>query len=381
MSGSLRSLFLLEDDTVFLNHGSFGACPVSVFEDYQKWQRQVEKQPVRFFVHELWPALDHARAVLGEFIGAPKECLVPTTNATYGVNVIAHSIKLSEGDEVLSNEHEYGACTRAWNKVCGKVGANYVMAPIPDYIESQEQIADAIWSQVTDRTKVLFISHITSPSGIIFPIEELGRRAKERGIITIVDGAHCAGQIPLNLAESSVDFYTGNCHKWLCAPKGSAFIYAKPDKKHLLEPLIVSWGAMSEGAVGDPFLDELQWQGTNDPASFLAVPSAIQFQKDHDWDTVRATCREKICWIKDELEKLPNIKPWYPTTTDLHQQMAAVFITNQDPKTVKNYLMNEHKIEIPVGAYKGVTTMRVSVQGYTTQDELELLLGAIQKLG
>lgn len=381
MSASLRDLFLLEKDVVFLNHGSFGACPKPVFEEYQDWQLKVERQPVRFFVSEMWPALEHARKTLAAYVGAPDDCLVPVFNATFGVNVVAQSLKLEEGDEILSNEHEYGACTRAWQKVVGKTGAKYVVAPIPNPIESLEQIAESIWSCVTDRTKVLFISHITSPSGIIFPVEELIRRAKERGIITLVDGAHCAGQIPLNLTELGADFYTGNCHKWLCAPKGSAFLYAAPDKKHLLEPLVVSWGNSSEGAVGDPFLDELQWQGTNDPSAFLTVPKAIAFQAEHNWDEVRSRCQKMIAWIKDELESLPNVAPLYPTTSTLQKQMTAVKLLGQDSKFVKDYLASEYKIEIPVWNLKEDSILRVSVQGYTTQAELEILLGAIKKLG
>ena len=378
MSESLRQHFLLEDDVLFLNHGSFGACPKPVFQAYQDCQLRLERQPVRFFVKELWPAFQNARKVLGDYLGAPADCIVPVANATFGVNVIAHSMNLQSGDEILSNEHEYGACIRAWDKICRKTGAKIVTAVIPNPIESLEQLADAIWSQVTDRTKILFISHITSPSGIIFPAEELCRRAKAKGILTIVDGAHCAGQIPLNLSEFPADFYTGNCHKWLCAPKGSAFLHAKPEVKHLLEPLVVSWGGNNEMSSGDPFVDELQWQGTNDPAAFLAVPAAIEFQKAHNWDAVRSNCQEMVRWTKDELEKLSSVEPWYPTTPELQKQMAAVMLPQADHKALKTYLEEKYKIEIPVGSYKGTTSMRVSVQGYTTQKELETLIEAIQ---
>jgi isopenicillin-N epimerase len=381
MLGNLRDHFLLEEETVFLNHGSFGACPRPVFNAYQAWQLQLERQPVRFFVKELWPALEVARRAVEAYVGAERNCIVPVMNATVGVNTIIQSLKLEPGDEILSNDHEYGACIRAWNKVCARTGAVIISAPIPDPIESQEQLAEAIWSQVTDRTKVLFISHITSPSGIIFPAEELCRRARERGILSVVDGAHCAGQIPLDLKTFGADFYTGNCHKWLCAPKGAAFLYAAPDKKHLIVPLMVSWGGTNECSSDDVFVNELQYQGTNDMSAFLTISDAIQFQKDHDWDSIRSECQIKIAWIKDELESLPSVRAWYPTSNKLHKQMAAVILQNKDGQKVKDYLEREYKIEIPVWSRGNDAVLRVSVQGYNTQDELDLLVSAIRKLG
>ena len=381
MSGTLRNQFLLEKDVIFLNHGSFGACPKPVFEAYQAWQLQLERQPVRFFVKELFPALEVARHSLEAYVGAEKDTIVPVMNATVGVNTIVQSLKLAPGDEILSNEHEYGACIRAWNKVCARTGAVLVTAPIPDPIESLEQLADAIWAHVSDRTKVLFISHITSPSGIVFPAEELCRRAKARGILTVVDGAHCAGQIPLELNKLGADFYTGNCHKWLCAPKGAAFMYAAPDKKHLIEPLMVSWGGTNEMSTGDTYINELQFQGTNDMSGFLAIPDAIQFQKDHDWDAIRADCQKKIAWVKDALEALPNVRAWYPTTNTMQKQMAAVILQGKDGQTVKDYLERDFKIEIPVWTRGDDSVLRVSVQGYTTQAELDTLVGAIRALG
>ena len=381
MPGNLRELFLLEKETVFLNHGSFGACPMPVFEAYQAWQLQLERQPVRFFVKELFPALEVARRSVESYVGAEKDTIVPVMNATVGVNTIVQSLRLEPDDEILSNEHEYGACVRAWNKVCKHTGAVVVSAPSPDPIESPEQIAEAIWSHVSDRTKVIFISHITSPSGIVFPAEELCRRARERGILTVVDGAHCAGQIPLNLKDMGADFYTGNCHKWLCAPKGAAFLYSAPDKKHLLEPLMVSWGGTNEMSTDDPYINELQFQGTNDMSSFLAIPDAIKFQAEHHWDSVRADCQAKIAWVKDELESLPSVRAWYPTTNTLQKQMAAVILQGKDGQMVKDYLEREYRIEIPVWTRGGDAVLRVSVQGYNTQEELELLVSAIRKLG
>jgi isopenicillin-N epimerase len=183
------------------------------------------------------------------------------------------------------------------------------------------------------------------------------------------------------MQELGADFYTGNCHKWLCAPKGAAFLYAAPEKRNLIEPLMVSWGGTNECASDDKFVNELQFQGTNDMSSFLAISDAIQFQKDHNWDAVRAECQKKIAWVKDELEALPNVRAWYPTTDTLQKQMTAVILQGKDGPAVKSYLESEYKIEIPVWSRGNDAVLRVSVQGYNTQEELELLITAIKKLG
>jgi isopenicillin-N epimerase len=211
---SLRELFLLRPDVVFLNHGSFGACPRAVFQAYQTWQLELERQPVEFIQRRSRDLLREAREALGVFVGADADDLVYVTNATMGLNIVARSVPLEPGDEVLTTDHEYGALNRTWEFVCDKRGARYVRRPVALPISDEEQVVDAIWSGVTARTRVLFISHITSPTALIFPVKELVRRAREAGILTIVDGAHASGQVPLELEAMGVDFYSGNCHKW-----------------------------------------------------------------------------------------------------------------------------------------------------------------------
>ena len=223
-----------------------------------------------------------ARSALGDFVGADADDLVYVTNATVGLNIVARSLDLRPGDEVLTTDHEYGALDRTWRFLCAKHGAKYIRQPVPVPIDDRRaaDVVEAVWSGVTDRTRVLFISHITSPTAITFPIKPLIDRARERGIVTIVDGAHAPGQIELNLRELGADFYSGNLHKWLMSPKGSAFLYARKEMQHLVEPLVVSWGWEAEKPGPSRFVDEQEWTGTRDIAAFLSVPAAIQFQRE-----------------------------------------------------------------------------------------------------
>ncbi|MBN1661062.1 MAG: aminotransferase class V-fold PLP-dependent enzyme, partial [Anaerolineae bacterium] len=243
---SIRDLFLLQPDVVFLNHGSFGACPRSVFEVYQRWQLELERQPVEFLGRRAPELMRAARQALGSYLGAEADDLVYVPNATTGLNAVARALPLLPGDEVLATDHEYGALDRTWRFVCARRGARYVNQPVPLPVESAEQVVEAIWGGVTERTRVLFLSHITSPTALILPVEALVRRARSAGILTVIDGAHVPGQTPLDLEALGADFYSGNCHKWLCSPKGAGFLYARREVQNLLEPLVVSWGWQPE---------------------------------------------------------------------------------------------------------------------------------------
>ena len=209
----LRREFLLDPGVTFLNHGSFGACPRAVFERYQRWQRELEHQPVLFLARRLEELLAEARAALGDYVGADPDDLVFVPNATAAVNVAAWAIGLEAGDEVLATDLEYGALDLTWERVCDQAGARYVRAPIPLPVESSEQLVDAIWAKAGPRTRVLFLSHHTSGTALTLPVGELCRRARERGIVTVVDGAHVPGHLPLHLRALDADYYGGNCHK------------------------------------------------------------------------------------------------------------------------------------------------------------------------
>lgn len=374
----LRKLFLLRPDSVFLNHGSFGACPRPVFDAYQAWQLELERQPVEFIQRRLKELLYEARVSLGEFVGADPDDLVYVSNATTGLNIVARSIPLSPGDEVLSTDHEYGSLNRTWNYACGKRGAKYIQQSVPLPITSSDQVVEAIWAGVTDRTKVLFFSHITSPSALILPVKELVHRARDAGIITVVDGAHAAGQVPLNLEELGADFYSGNCHKWMMAPKGSAFLHARREVQDLLEPLV--GGRSDPRAKESRLVIEHQYQGTRDMAAFLAVPSAIRFMHDHDWPDVRRQCHELARYARNKFFDLTGLAPPTPDSPEWFAQMVALRIPPGGIAELKQKLFDNYSIEITSTAWDDQYFLRLSVQGYTTRADVNLLIDAYTKL-
>lgn len=260
--------------------------------------------------------------MLARFVGADADDLVYVTNATTALNIVARSLALAPGDEVLSTDHEYGAMNRTWELVCQRRGAHYINRTVPLPILSAEQVVDAVWSGVTDRTRVLFLSHLTSSTALIMPVEELIRRAREAGIMTVVDGAHAAGQVPLNLSGLGADFTCGNCHKWMMAPKGCGFLHARREMQHLLEPLV--GGRMGEKAEGSRLIGEHQYQGTRDVAAFLSVPAAVQFMQEHDWPRVRQECHELLRQAKRAVFETTGLPPVTPDGPQWFSQMGVL---------------------------------------------------------
>jgi isopenicillin-N epimerase len=374
----LKTLFLLDPDVVFLNHGSFGACPRPVFEVYQQWQRRLEAQPVKFIGREVGGLLREARQQLGEYVGAAANDLVYVPNATFGINVVARSLGLGPGDEVLGSDHEYGANDRLWRFLSRKQGFDYVSQPIPLPIPDRETMVELIWQGVTPRTKLIFLSHITSFSALRLPVEEICERARAAGILTLIDGAHAPGQIPLDMEAIGADFYSGNCHKWLNAPKGAAFLYVRPERQALLEPLVVSWGWESERPGESRFIDHQEWLGTNDPAAYLSVPAAIQFQAEHDWTAVREACHELVHQAICRIEEITGLPPLYAHESGYYHQMAiAALPPLADVSAFKNRLYDEYRVEIPCYAWQERPFIRVSVQGYNTQADIDALMNAL----
>jgi len=374
---ALRNLFLLRPDVTFLNHGSFGACPRPVFDVYQSWQLELERQPVEFLGRRFKDLMGKARQSLAAFVGANPDDLIFVPNATTGLNIVARSLALQAGDEVLATNHEYGALDRTWQFICAKRGAHYIRQPVPLPIESAKLVAEAIWSGVTPRTRVLFMSHITSSTAIIFPVAELVRCAREKGILTIIDGAHAPGQIPLNLVELDADWYSGNCHKWMCAPKGSAFLYARREVQRLVEPLVVSWGWQSDQPGPSRFIDEQEWQGTRDIAAYLSVPAAIQFMAEHDWSRVQHECHELVRYARERVSELTGLPSITPDSPDWFAQMAALPLPPCDLDALKRRLYDEFAIEIPTVDWNGQSFVRVSVQAYNNQADVDALVGAL----
>lgn len=379
MAGSpdLRDQFLLRPDVIFLNHGSFGACPRPVFEAYQRWQEELERQPVEFFTRRYHDLMRSARQALGSYLGADADDLAYVPNATTAVNIVARSVPLGPGDEVVGTDHEYGAIDRAWRFVCADRGARYIRAAVPVPVRSAEDIVDGIWASITPRTRVLAISHITSPTALIFPVAELGRRARAAGIVTVIDGAHAPGQLSVDLEALGVDFYAGNCHKWLCAPKGSGFLFARREVQDSVRPLVVSWGEESEFADPSRFQSEFQWQGTRDVAGYLSVPEAIRFLREHDWDTVRARCHALARSARERLSAVTGLEPLSPDDPSWYAQMVSVSLPVEDARAAQRRLLEQFSVEVPVIAWNGRALLRVSVQGCNTDANVDALVDAV----
>lgn len=379
----LKSLFFLDPSVIFLNHGSFGACPRPVMKNYQDWQRRLERQPVAFLGREFNRYDRQARQALAGYLQADPDDLAFIPNATHGVNIVARSLELGPGDEILATNHEYGACDNAWRFISKKTGAAYIRQPIPLPVCSEEDIVEQLWAGVNSHTRLIFLSHITSPTALRFPIEEICRRAQEAHILTLIDGAHAPGQIPLDLFSIGADFYTGNCHKWMLSPKGAGFLYTRREVQSLVEPLVVSWGysATQTTTTGSTYIDNLAWTGTRDPAATFSVPTAIQFMDDHNWQQVRQDCYELLTQTIQRITDLTGLQTLYPPNSDFYRQMAVVplppFI---DPVTLKIRLYDEFHIEIPVHVWNELPLMRISVQGYNTPQDMEALLQALQQL-
>jgi isopenicillin-N epimerase len=372
--------FLLRPGISFLNHGSFGACPRPVFDTYQGWQRKLEEQPVEFLGRQISTLLAEARASLATYLGTHANNLVYVPNATYGVNIVARSLDLAAGDEVLATNHEYGACDRAWRFVCERRGVRYHNQPITLPITSEAALIEQLWAGVTERTKVIFLSHITSPTALIFPLAAICRRAREQGIMTVIDGAHAPGQIDLALDELAADFYTGNCHKWLCSPKSAGFLYARPGLQQLLHPLVVSWGWESANPGVSPFIDYFEWRGTHDPAAYLSVPAAIDFQAQHDWPHVRAACHALLLDASQRIAALSGLPQISPDTTAWWSQLRTIPLPPCDLTALKDRLWDEEQIEVPMVGWGGGHYVRVSIQCYNGPHDVDRLVQGLTRL-
>jgi isopenicillin-N epimerase len=374
---ALRREFLLDPDVVFLNHGSFGACPRPVFERYQAWQRELERQPVEFIGRRLRGLLADARAALGQYVQADPDDLAYVGNVTTALNIVARALPLQPGDEVLTTDHEYGALQRTWMFVSEHRHAQVVVQKLPVPIESPEAVVEAVWAGVTPRTRVLFLSHITSPTAVTLPVAALAARARAAGIWTIVDGAHGPGQVDLDLTGLDVDFYGGNLHKWVSSPKGAGFLYARRELQPLVEPLVISWGWRPHDPGPSVFVDEIERQPTHDPSAYLSVPAAIEFQAERNWPGVRLECHELARLARFGMAELTGLEPLLADDPRLFAQMATLPLPACDTAALKRRLYDDHGVEIPVMEWGDLAFLRVSVQGYNTRADIERLLAAV----
>ena len=378
----MRNLFLLDPELTFLNHGSFGACPREVLDAQRNWQLEMERNPVEFLGRRSADLLFQARTALGQALGGRADELVFVPNSTTGVNVVAQSFALQPGDEVLTTNLEYGACDAVWQRVCAQSGAQYRRVEVPLPFD-REAVAKLLMSAVSSRTKLIYFSHITSTTALILPAAEICAAAQERGIATFIDGAHAPGHIAMDLDAIGADFYVGNCHKWLCAPKGSAFLHARTKHHSMLDATVISWG-YAQGTGGHSGFDaylgtslferRMQWQGTRDISAWLTLPAALDFRAKYDWLEVQMRCHELAKLALDELTKRFGTHPI--ARDDDWAQMVAIPVPPQNPDSLRKRLYEESRIEVPVTAHGDKVFVRVSVQGYNTLEDIEHLLAA-----
>lgn len=376
----MKSKFLLDPEVTFLNHGSFGACPKPIFEKYQYWQLELEKHPVQFITKHQAGYLKNAKEALADYVGCAPEDFFFTANPTVAINTVMRSIKLEPGDEILSTNHEYGAMDRTWNFYCEKSGAKYIRQNIPLPIQSKESLLEDFWKGYTSKTKIVFINQISSATALIFPVKEIIQKAKSLGLITIIDGAHVPGHVDLNLTDLDPDYYTGTLHKWMLAPKGCSFLYVKKELQNNIDPLVVGWGYQSESPSKSRFLDYHEFQGTRDISAFLTAPTVIQFLKENHWTEKAKHSKQLILENYKRFCDLLGSTPICPVTNVFLGQMCSIPIKTEQPMVLKELLFEKYKIEIPVMKIDHGIFLRISLNAYNDEKDLETLYHALKEI-
>jgi isopenicillin-N epimerase len=383
-------LWPLDGGVIFLNHGSFGACPEEVLRHQAALRAEMEAEPVRFLSRELDDRLDAARAALAAFVGADPDDLAFVSNATSGVNAVLRSLAFSSGDELLTTDHTYNACRNTLDFVAGRTGARVVVATIPFPLASPDKVVDAVLAQVTPRTRLALLDHITSPTALVLPIERLIAELSGRGVEVVVDGAHAPGMVPLDLRTLGATYYSGNCHKWLCAPKGSAFLWVRRDRQPDIRPLTISHGANVTRSSRPRFRLEFDWTGTDDPTAWLTVPRAIDYLGSlvpGGWPALMARnralaleARRLVCGVAGTPPACPDemigsiasiILPDGPTTE----------IGWRRPDPLQRHLFDGWGIEVPVMSWPAAPRrlIRISAQLYNQRDHYTRLAEALAK--
>ncbi len=379
-NNTLKSQFLLRSDITYLNFGSFGACAKPIFERYQQFQLELEQEPAQFMLVNGAKYLEQSRNALASYIHCNGDDVVFVTNPSYGVNIIAKSLRLMPGDEVLTTNIEYGACDKTWQYYCDKAGAKCVRQNINFPLTTKDDFINQFFKGLTDKTKLVFISHITSATGLRLPVEEICTIAKTKGLMTFVDGAHAPGQIPLDLSKLDADLYVGACHKWMMAPKGCSFLYVKKEFQSLFDPLVISWGYKSAFPSHSLFLDYHQLQGTRDFSAFLTIPIAIEFMQNNNWEMVAADCRKKVLDNAERFCKLLQTEPLTTLNDDFLVQLYSIRINAKEPDKLQRHLFEKYNIEIPIMWQDDKVYLRYSIQGFNTQEDLDTLYNALEDI-
>ena len=386
----MKQHWQLDPAIIFLNHGSFGATPRAVLEEQQELRKRMEAEPVRFFVRELEPLLDAARTEIAKFLGTDAEGMAFVPNATAGVNAVLRSLDLDKFDELLVTNHEYNACRNALEFVAGLAGAKVVVADIPFPARSEDDIVDAVLACVTSRTRLFLVDHVTSQTAVLMPVARLIRELHQRGIDTLVDGAHAPGMVPLDLRALNAAYYTGNFHKWVCAPKGSAFLYVRPNRRAGVRPVSISHGANSLRTDRSRYLLEFDWTGTSDPTAWLCVPLSIRFMQSlvpGGWPEIMRRNHELAIRARDILASVLSIEPRVPDS--MLGSMASLPLPDGSPSAappslygdpLQDELLEKYGIEVPIIPWPQPPKrlIRVSAQLYNEEAEYEALAAALR---
>jgi isopenicillin-N epimerase len=387
-----RPFWGLDPEVSYLNHGAFGACPTLVLEHQAQLRARLEAGPVRFMHRDLEPLLDKAREQLAAFLGADAEDLCFVSNATTGVNTVLRSLRFAPGDELLTIDHEYNASRNALQFVADRLGAKVVVAPLPWPVTSADAVVEAVLARVTPRTRLLLIDHVTSPTALVLPVERLVAQLRERGVETLVDGAHAPGMLPLSLRTLGAGYYTGNLHKWVCAPKGAAFLHVRRDLQPGIRPLTISHGYNSTRQDRSQFRLDFDFTGTDDYTPFLCVPKALSLLgglMPGGWASVMEDNRAKALVARAELGARLGVQPLCPD--EMVGSMAAVALPDAAPyeaqgplflDPLQDRLFTEHRIEVPVVSWprRPRRHLRISAQLYNTPSEYTRLADALEGL-
>lgn len=379
----------LDPSIAFLNHGSFGACPIEVLAEQSRLREQMEREPVRFFIRELEPLLDAARAALGDFVGSDPDDLAFVPNPTTAVNAVVRSIPLGPGDELLVTDHEYNACRNALEEAAARSGARVVVARVPFPIDSPDRVVEAVLAAAGPRTRLALVDHVTSQTGLVFPVAPIVSALRERGIDTLVDGAHAPGMLPLSIRALEPAYYTGTCHKWICAPKGAAFLYVRRDRQASVRPPAVSHGYNSPRADRSRFRLEFDWTGTDDPTAYLCVPAALRVMGSlvpGGWREVRERNRAAALAARSVLCRALAVQP--PSPDEMIGALAAVPLPDGAPGAppsplyfdpLQDALLDRHRIEVPIIPWPlpPRRLVRVSAQLYNAPHQYEALAAAL----
>lgn len=376
----LLACWSLDASITFLNHGSFGACPLPVLAAQQRWRDRMERQPLQFFGRDLEALLDDARVELAAFVGAEADDLAFVPNATTAINTVLKSLSFAPGDELLTTNQEYNACRNALNYVAERYGLQVVVAQVPFPIEEPQQVIDAIVACVSDKTRLALLDHVVSQTGLVFPLTALVQALTQRGVETLVDGAHAPGMLPLNLQALGAMYYTGNLHKWVSAPKGAAFLYVQRDRQPAIRPLTISHGANAMHTDRSRFRLEFDWVGTDDPTAYLCVPEAIRFMGSllpGGWDELMATNHALVIAARRSLCETLQIAP--PCPEAMLGAMAVVPLPDGNPMELQDALLKRYQIEVPIVPFPTASSrlVRVSAQFYNHLEQYEYLGRAI----